>query len=121
MDCFSDTPDVYVGKVKYIDTTVIQVPYGNIYHLFIHKRIEYEYENELRAFVYLLNPSYESDKISKEPGVYVSVNLETLIEKVIVEDKTLGWHLELIKSMLSKIGLKKDVAYSSLGESTPLR
>jgi hypothetical protein len=57
-----DTP-IYTKKVKYIDYQRETINAQNILNPVIHKRKNFEYENEIRAY----SPLYPNNKIPKIP------------------------------------------------------
>lgn len=117
---------VFPSKVRYIDYDletfyhVIDYPHPNynIYVPFIHKRKEFIHESEFRLFHEvpdaLSNENYW-DHQPNEKGVFVPVDLNTLVEKIYfaptVEDKVIskikdltlshGYNFEFHKSKLS--------------------
>ena len=109
--------EIYIGKVKYIDYDTEWLPEGNSFYPFVHKRKSFEHEHELRAIIGEV-PS-EGDKIdfNKEVfqiGVYIPVNLDTLIEKIFISPTAPEWFDDLVKSIVNKYNFKKQVIKSDL-------
>ena len=77
---------------------------------FVYKRRSFEHEHEIRAMVLVHN----GEKNEKTSGIYVSVSLNTLIEKIYVSPKAPKWFLDLVKSVSKKYGLDKEVIQSNL-------
>lgn len=111
--------EIHIGKVKYTDYRAELVREGHPLFPFFHKRKSFEYERELRAVIQNFPmPPYqpEFDKIARQigDGKYVSVDLDVLIEKIFVSPKAPEWFRELVKSMVARYNVKKEVSQSSL-------
>lgn len=116
--------NINVGTVKYIDyqKEIIQITHPHSPYL--HKRMSFEHEKELRALI--LNPqptdytTYENiNMYTNIMGIHAQVDLEVLIKRIFVAPTAPNWTLELIKSLVKKYELKKDVVRSDLA-STPI-
>lgn len=112
--------NIFIGKVRYIDFEKDWMPEGNILHAFVHKRKSFEHEQELRAviqeFRYKKNGDINWDKVPFDEGVYVSVDLNMLIDRVYLAPTSPKWLLELVRSVARKYELGKDVIQSSLDD-----
>jgi len=124
---------IWIGKVKYIDYENDEIPVDNSLKVYFYKRKSFEYENELRAIAQPPNPELdypyhkteEFEQILQKQGrltqgIYINVNLRTLIEAIYVSPKAEEWFYELVKSISKKYGLDKEVIQSSLGNKDPL-
>lgn len=114
-ECFSETKErIYIGKVGYIDYESQFMPEGNIYYPFIHKRSSFEHEKEIRA---LVSEDWKIIEESEEPydyGKSILVNLDKLIDKIYVSPSAPEWFKELVKAMLEKYNIDKEVVQSKL-------
>jgi len=72
--------------------------------------MSFEYERELRAIV--LSPE-------NLPGISVPIDLNSLILRVFVSPNSPVWIHDLVKKMLIKYGLNKEVIHSGL-EKNPM-
>jgi len=106
----NSTENVYVGEVKYVDYEKQEIPWNNTFFLALHKRKSFEYERELRAIV--MSPE-------NLPGKSVPIDLNSLILRVFVAPNSPIWIHDLVKKMLTKYGLKKEVVHSGL-EQNPM-
>jgi len=118
--------NVFIGKVKYIDYETDWLPEGNAFYPFLHKRKSFIHERELRAIIVRL--PYRKKKSGEEAtnidfnlepfdtGAYIPVDLETLIEKIYVSPTAAKWFSDLVKSIVSRYDLNKEVIQSSLAE-----
>lgn len=102
------TENVYIGEVKYVDYEKQEIPWNNTFFLAVHKRKSFEYERELRAIV--MSPE-------NLPGKSVPVDLDPLIYRVYVAPNSPIWIHDLVKKMLIKYDLKKDVIHSGLDQN----
>lgn len=103
--------DVYIGKVNYIDYEKEKIPPDNALQAYMHKRKSFEYEKELRVLV-----TEFSDWEQKEPtdtGRFIPVDLNEIIETVYVCPQAPPWFADLVKSVVTKYGLDKEVLGSS--------
>ena len=120
-ECFDKSSEfsLHIGKVKYIDYNIDWLPEGNTFYPFLHKRISFEHERELRAIIQKV-PSKNGriDLTLKvfEHGAYIPVNLNILIEKIYVSPTSPDWFYGLTKSIIEKYELQKEVVRSSLAD-----
>ena len=109
--------DIHIGKVKYISYNKDLIPEGSLFPYF-HKRKSFEHEKELRAviqsFSYDKQGNIDWSRSPHRDGLYVPVDLDLLIEKVILAPSCPPWQREVVKSVLKKYGLDKPVLRSLL-------
>jgi len=91
--------DVYIGMVDYIDYDVDKIPFGNTLAPALYKRNIFEFENELRALVFL-------KKNIRDNGIYIKVNLNTLVESIVLAPNTENWVKDIIHDVLKRFGLE---------------
>ncbi len=103
------SPDIYISKVKYIDYQKDLFPTKNPLYPLICKRKSFEFEQELRA-VTLQSPRSDHSR-------YITVDLDTLIQKIYVAPTSPKWFYKLVKSIMEKYELDKDVLQSNLDEN----
>jgi len=114
--------DVYIGKVKYIDYQTEWLPEGNFFYPFLHKRKSFEHERELRAIIQKIPTKDDKIDLTQETQeifdieAYITVDLDTLIEKIFVSPTAPKWFNQVVKSIINKYNLKKEVIQSSLAE-----
>jgi len=111
---------IHIYKVKYIDYEQDFMPGEFNVGPFFHKRKGFEHEHELRAVIQ--NWAYErgGEKVLAKPiadeGIYVKVDLDLLIDRIYVAPKCPEWFFKLVKSVVRKYKLNKDVLRSSLDD-----
>lgn len=121
----TDSRDVYIGKVSYIDFDSDKIPDNDLYHPYVYKRKSFEHEREIRAIH--CSPEFGTHKTKwsefdwsvGEPGVHITVNLDDLVEKVYVSPKAPKWFAELIRSLLKRYRRTWEVKHSDL-DSDPI-
>jgi hypothetical protein len=110
-ECFiSESPIVYIGGIEYIDENE-KTPFVcgiRMSELYFFKRNKCIKESEVRAFVGLLSKIKDGNKVKyyKSPiedgGTYVSVCLNTLIEKIYVSPTSSYEFLDEVKIFVKK-------------------
>jgi hypothetical protein len=100
--------------VRYIDYDKVPIPFVNLFFPFVHKRMSFAHETELRAIIW----SDEDVNITQIPAgstaVTVDVVLEELIKAVHVSPAAPQWFGELTEQLLRRYGLAVPVVRSSL-------
>lgn len=117
---FSKTSDtVYIGEVSYIDYDEHHIDTGNIFGPFLHKRISFEHEKEVRAIVWRPAMVVENGMMGStiSHGVSIDCDLSLLIEEVYVAPTSQSWFRELVFSILRKYEVNAPVRQSSLDET----
>lgn len=111
-----DERDVYLGLVQYIDYDTQYIPVDNFIKPFFYKRKSFEHENEVRLFSHLINLEGElnlEDNIG-ESGIYIKIDLQTLIEKIYISPESPFWFADLVMSTVKKFGWHFEVNQSKL-------
>ncbi|MBX3084826.1 MAG: hypothetical protein KF716_24540 [Anaerolineae bacterium] len=108
---FSNDYDVNIGKVHYLsEEDPIPEPAGfNGLNAVLWKRKSYQYETELRAV--MIAPL---EQLYKYNGLYIPVNLNHLIQKVVISPKAPRWYSELVLSISERYGFHDKVTPSRL-------
>jgi hypothetical protein len=112
--------DVHIGIVDYIDYESDEFESRSRFSQFLHKRLGFKHENELRAMVGL-NTKMQSgerfDYINSNPevehGLNVSVNLQALIEQVVIAPGAKWLELVTLK-VINRHGLPVHVRCTQL-------
>lgn len=116
----------HIGVVKYIDYKTEWLPEGNSFYPFIHKRKSFTPERELRVIKdcspYKDHPDWfpaqilDYEKTPPPGGIWHSLNLDNLIERVYVAPTSPIWFKELVKQVLKRYELNKPVNQSLLDD-----
>ena len=113
-DCFKpDTPDIYIGEVEYIDYSQDAIDASNYFYPFFRKRNSFEHEKELRALFIDWGLLLKNKEILID-GKGVPIELATLIDKVYLAPNSPEWMYHLVKSVMERYGLNKEVVHSSI-------
>jgi len=119
--------NTYVGQVQYIDYEEDYLAEDHEFKPYMHKRMSFEHERELRAMIYI--PSDDPNRYLSiavkdrearvgEPvgdvGRAVTVNLNALIERVYVAPTSPTWFNDLVLKVMNKYELNKPLINSAL-------
>ena len=103
--------EYYVAMVRYMDYDREQFPSGNLLYPGFHKRIEFEFEGEVRALK-LMNPGQtESDP---------TVDLDDLIEQIYMRANEEQWMMDVVKGLLNQHALGGKLVFSNI-DASPAR
>lgn len=98
----SDT--YYVGMVRYINYQTDMFPSRNLLNFVFHKRLEFEFEKEVRA-VTIVDPGTST--------VAAGVDPSQLIERAYIRSTEEQWIRDLIVGILDQYGLADKIAVSN--------
>ena len=109
--------DIYIGRINYVDYEHHVIPTDNLFFSYLHKRQDFNHEQEVRAITTTYPKSV--DDINQPPDIYdidryYEVDLSLLIQEVIVAPKAQDWLLELVQSVAALYDLKAPVVKSRL-------
>lgn len=120
-ESFSNTEDeVFLGKVKYVNYETDWIPEGNTFSPFLFKRKSFEHEHEVRAIVQIFSQEFRTENSIDinspiyEYGKNIEVDLQILIENIYISPTSPKWFVDLIRSVLEKFQLNKNVVQSQL-------
>lgn len=112
----NDLFQVHVGKVAYLDYEHEEFIEGNAFIPFLHKRLSFQHEHELRAIIQPIPPSGDpltgSDPFAD--GLLVEVDLRMLIECIYVAPTSELWFKTLVENIAKKYGLGVSIQHSDL-------
>lgn len=118
--------DCYVGLVKYVDYETSVVGSGNFLSPFVHKRLEFQSERELRVAVSRM-PTTGSEGMSvidysgsMPSGLLARVDLDALLESVVLAPRTPAWQADAIRSITTLLGFSIPIERSSLDRTAIL-
>lgn len=97
------TEPIYLSVVKYDDSNL---NWGNYIDRFLHKRKNYQYEQELRAMII-------KDDLNNN-GVKIKINLNLLIENIYISPSSPEWFIDLVNQLIDKHNFKFKVDKSSM-------
>ena len=101
---------IYAGTVRYVDYNRDEIPVGNSFYPFVHKRLSYQHEQELRLVI----DTHPSEGEDTPQGLNVPVDLERVVEHIHVAPTAQDWFVELVKRTVSRSAVSADVTRSDL-------
>ena len=123
---FTDrVPDI-IANVEYISYENQLIPPLNLYAPFLHKRVNFSHEQEVRAIIRCLNyketdredvrePDYSRDVC--EVGISFGIDPGDLIQEVVVSPYAEPWMIELVQSVCRRYGINKPVRLSGMAKN----
>ena len=126
---------LYLGAVKYIDPSTVQIDTGNSFDSVMKKRTSFAYESEVRLVFSDMKNAHDplsNDKWNDEtmrfddiiedarpitPGVAFDCDIPTMIEAVVVSPFAPSWYTDTIMSFTRAMGYKFPVVASNLLKS----
>ena len=106
----------HVGLVRYIDYKTAVIPEGNTFWPYVHKRISFVHENEVRAVIQ--EPLIENNRMKENPapGMWITIDLELLVDTVYISPTAPSWYQEVVTQTIKQFSLKTNIVQSSLAE-----
>jgi len=105
-----------ISLVQYIDYDKTPIPFGNGFFPFVHKRLSFAHEKELRVVVWRLDNVNEPQIPQDATFTVVDADLKRLIEAVYVAPTAPLWFGQLVEQITRRYGLSAPVVRSSLYE-----
>lgn len=105
--------EYHVVLVQYMDYSNLedQIPWGNIMSPFMYKRKEFEYEKEVRAFIWNTK-GLEANNLPK--GIKVNIDIDKVVETIRVQPTTPVWIRETIEKLLDQYNCGTKVMESQI-------
>jgi hypothetical protein len=92
-------PDLFIGRVRYIDYESETIPPNNILYSMMYKRISFQHENEIRivkVFLESVKDDYEGP-----PGIKINFDLDNAVENIFIHPYADEWYENVVQSVLS--------------------
>ncbi|MFL4472483.1 DUF2971 domain-containing protein [Paeniglutamicibacter sp. MACA_103] len=113
---------IFGGRVTYADYQLTLIPEKNTFDAFMHKRLSFAHENEVRLITLaqdLIFPRHDENgaviAVGPEPVVVsVPVDVKKLIHNVYVAPDSPSWITELIEKLAKRYGHDFEVRQSDL-------
>ena len=110
-----DAPqNAVISLVEYIDYEKIPIPLHNMLYKYLHKRLSFSHENELRAIIWSWDHINKSQIPSDSTSVAVPVPLDRLLHAIHVAPTAKPWFGELVEQVTRRYGLNTPVIRSNL-------
>ena len=108
-------PNIYGGKIRYIDIKKDRISFGNTFEPFAVKRISFFHENELRLLIRVEdNVNWSTEKFAN--GILVNCDLNLLIESICLSPKCSDDFKSRVQEMIDEKGLEVKVNKSDLND-----
>lgn len=105
---------VRTTMVKYVDYDRVAIPFGNLFFPFVHKRLSFAHETELRAIIWSFEDVNKAQIPEEATSVMIDVIPEELIKSVHVSPTAPNWFGQLVEQILRRYALPIPVVRSSL-------
>jgi len=106
-----------LSEIEYKDYNKEPIPDGNAMFPLIHKQKAYSYEDEIRLIFEKLPEvgwDYDWAQEEVEEGLYISTNLNELIEEIIIGPYSPKWFFKLVEDIAKKYNIEKPINKSEL-------
>ncbi len=110
---------IYVGKVNYIDYDKDWLSEGNGFWPYVHKRLSFEHEKELRVLAQELpstDKGFDFSRVNCEFGKTINIDLSALIENVYVSPAAPYWFYHVVSGVSKRYGFEFDIKQSLLSK-----
>jgi hypothetical protein len=105
---------VRTTMVRYVDYDTEPIPFGNVFFPFVHKRLSFAHETELRAIIWSREDVNKAQIADGAKSVTIDVLPETLIKSVHVSPAAPKWFGQLVEQLLRRYALSIPVVRSGL-------
>lgn len=100
--------------VRYIDYETTPIPLWNGFFPFVHKRLSFAHENELRAIIWSKEACNTSKVPSDAKSLAIHIEPVELIKEIYVAPKAPAWFGELVEQLITRYSLAIPVVRSNL-------
>ena len=111
-----DSEHYFIGKVKYIDHHVDDMPPDNNFYPIMHKLNSFEHEREIRVVYWKRDPGTSNQEtLDNYPaGIEVPIDIENTIEKIIISPTAPTWFSTTVEQVTRKYGITIPLHKSAL-------
>jgi hypothetical protein len=119
-----DDHPIYVGNIYYVDYDHQFIPEGNSLGPYIHKRVSFEHEHEVRAVIQDLTLATRTSpegssildlNVATPGGLNIPADLNRLIEAIYIAPESPDWFAELVEKLVRRYDREWPVRHSDLG------
>jgi hypothetical protein len=100
--------------VKYVDYETTPLPFGNMFFPFLHKRLSFAHENELRVVVWA--DEHENQPLIGADAKHIGIAVEpnAIVRAIHVSPTAPMWFGRLVEQVVRRYGLRSPVIRSGL-------
>lgn len=115
--------EILIGEITYVDYETATLEEGNVLFPFVHKRLSFAHEHELRALVWETNwprtpeGGIDAGYIPPDPGRWITCDIAALVECILVAPDSARWFQDLIRRVAARYALPAEVHRSSLDDA----
>ena len=109
-ECFKCEPEIYIGRIKYVDYNTTPIGEQNLFTALLNKRKSFEHEREVRVVASEFQHEFAF-------GKYLEVEIPSLIHEVVVAPYSPEWFVDLVKSVAIRYDLKASVSKSEMDDN----
>lgn len=107
---------IRTSMVQYVDYDSVVIPMGNVFFPFVHKRLSFAHESELRAIIWSIEDVNRPQISEGTTIIGIDVDPNALIEAVHVSPTAPRWFGDLVEQLMVRYGLNAEVIRSTLYE-----
>jgi hypothetical protein len=100
--------------VRYVDYDDVPIAFGNLFFPFVHKRLSFAHETELRAIIWSKEDKNEPQIPEEATSVQVDIVPQDLVKSVHVSPTAPTWFGQLVEQLLKRYTLTIPVERSRL-------
>jgi hypothetical protein len=107
----TDNHGILIGHVDYIDYATADFPPDNIYYPYVHKRLAFQHEREVRAVTMITDAAqkaFDAESVNFEitkGGLAVPIDIETMIEAVYISPLGSPSFERVVRATLQRFGV----------------
>jgi hypothetical protein len=103
-----------ISLVRYVDYEQTPIPFGNLFFPYVHKRLSFAHENELRAVIWSIEDANKTQISADATTVSIDIKPTDLIKSVHVSPTAPRWFGGLVEQILKRYGCTVPVVRSNL-------
>ena len=109
-----DDNDLHIGCVQYLDYENDSFETNYIYSAVMHKRIAFNFENEVRIVKKIWSSQADFEETSELKGIKLSTTVLDNLECIYVNPESSEWYFQTIRLLVAKLGSNLQVKWSGL-------
>jgi hypothetical protein len=119
VDSLESEADIFASAVAYVDFSSQLIPEGNFFFPYIHKRLSFDYEREVRLMMVHYAPEPASPTDPTPQGIAIHSDPAALMEAVYVGPGIPSWYFAAVRDVVAALAPGVPVHQSAL-DAEPL-